>query len=388
MNEQDKISDFSNGCIPSDMLLRYIRGELSGFERNQVERHLATCEMCSDEYEGLISIQDPSKIKIIANKLNERIDEIVSTQKDKSIPLWGTYLKIAASIVLILGISSLVLFYATFKETPKHFMAENEIFDIAAPSPILESSKLIDKEAIGGIENQINKEKIAQGKSLEKKSEEGAKLEQPAMVKYIAPVVADSISQMVTNDEMIAEVKPEMIDTQKVADSEAVVMEEVVTTAYGVAKKAEARDVSGRNKLSNMEPVAGVAITKDRKNNSDYLNRKTLAIDLYDSQKYRNALSVFIKLKRDFPSNDSVIYYTALCNYQLKRYIESINEFKAIVGNPKSLLYSKAKWYYALSLKNEGRVNEAKSILMQIIEEDSTLKADANKELQSINPKE
>ncbi|PLX02063.1 MAG: hypothetical protein C0594_12295, partial [Marinilabiliales bacterium] len=40
-------------CVSTEMLLKYHRGELSNAEKHRVERHLLTCNACSDELEGI-----------------------------------------------------------------------------------------------------------------------------------------------------------------------------------------------------------------------------------------------------------------------------------------------------------------------------------------------
>ena len=74
MKEDNHISNHENGCITTDMLIKYIKGELSGLERNRIERHISSCEMCSDELDGLSIMENPEMVDEISQELNQRIE--------------------------------------------------------------------------------------------------------------------------------------------------------------------------------------------------------------------------------------------------------------------------------------------------------------------------
>ena len=69
MKENSNKFDINSGCIRQDILLKYLKGELSGKERNLVERHLLECEMCSDELEGLSNLLEPERVAELEREL-------------------------------------------------------------------------------------------------------------------------------------------------------------------------------------------------------------------------------------------------------------------------------------------------------------------------------
>lgn len=100
----------NQNCIPRSSLINYIEGKLSDREMNAIERHLSDCPMCSDEMEGLKILGNPREIEKIEQELNRTIDR--KSNSTKSI-LHLTPLKIAASLALLIGISSIIYFTST-----------------------------------------------------------------------------------------------------------------------------------------------------------------------------------------------------------------------------------------------------------------------------------
>ena len=61
--------------IAQEMLLRYVEDACSRTEMREIDRHLATCPMCSDAVEGLMLLSEPS---VAVANLNKRIDARVA----------------------------------------------------------------------------------------------------------------------------------------------------------------------------------------------------------------------------------------------------------------------------------------------------------------------
>ena len=72
-----KMSHLSNDQhISQDLLLRYVEDDCSRTEMRDIDRHLATCPMCSDAVEGLMLLSAPT---VVVDNLNKKIDEKVAT---------------------------------------------------------------------------------------------------------------------------------------------------------------------------------------------------------------------------------------------------------------------------------------------------------------------
>jgi hypothetical protein len=69
--------------ITQDLLLRYVEDDCSRTEMREIDRHLATCSMCSDAVEGLLLLSQPS---VAVAQLDKKIDAAIEEKKaEKSI---------------------------------------------------------------------------------------------------------------------------------------------------------------------------------------------------------------------------------------------------------------------------------------------------------------
>ncbi len=63
--------------LTQEQLLRYVEDDCSRLEMREIDRHLTTCEMCSDAVEGLMLLSEPS---VALDNLNTRIDKKIAEQ--------------------------------------------------------------------------------------------------------------------------------------------------------------------------------------------------------------------------------------------------------------------------------------------------------------------
>lgn len=376
MKTNGSISNINGGCISSDMLLKYVKGELSGLERNQIERHLTSCEMCSDELEGLSLLADPNAIVEIESNLNRGVDEdIIGAEKQK--PVWGFYLRIAASIILLVGVSSLI-YIRSFKDSQKKMTAENIAYDISKPSEIKDVPKA-ETNVIDGIA-KTKKQEFSQTEALKrmvqanKSQEERKELE----VKYVAPVVVDSVSvnEDVSNDEIAELVVADKLDTLSLTGGISVSEKQVATEAFAPVKASSAE----KKELLN----ASSKITIRGATSLNYNSRKGMALSQYLIGNYKLALSSFREIDNLHPGIDSIQFYISMSRYNLNQFKESVDGFKKLSQDSNGSFFSEAQWYYALSLIKLGKINKADSVLRSIIDTNPKYKADALKELEEI----
>jgi anti-sigma factor RsiW len=84
----NKATISSEQCLTEEQLLRYAEGAMTRDEERAVDRHIATCDMCSDAVEGamMISIQDFKKHSAgIGEKIDTAFDKNLN-QKPKNQP--------------------------------------------------------------------------------------------------------------------------------------------------------------------------------------------------------------------------------------------------------------------------------------------------------------
>lgn len=379
MKEDNNILNHNNECLTSDTLIKYIKGELSGMERNLVERHISSCEMCSDELEGLSIMQHPEKVEEISNELDRKIDSLTA-KPERKIPYLGFYARIAASIIVILGIST-IIYFTTFRKTPS-FVPNYALMDAKESISPQDSSNDMMQKDIAGEKKMENLELAQDGNSKEKRTLERENSKPKENVKYVAPVVVDSLK----SDEAIAEVKEDeissiVVDELVVAEAQQVASESIVQPTPVSSEKKSALAVGG---LARKEKVSTADKSIRAIFGMNYNKRKELAIRLFSKQKYKEALAALNELLNEYPTNDTTLFYTSMCNYHLNRFNETIGSISVLAKNKQSEFYNQAKWYYALALIGAERKEDAVTVLEQILLEDSPFKHEAKNKLQKL----
>ncbi len=376
MKQNNNISTNNEDCIPSDMLLKYVKGELSGLERNQIERHLATCEMCSDELEGLSIMEHPERIDEISLELNQRIDKLTA-KPEREIPYLGIYLRIAASIIFIIGVSTIAYFTAFRNESAimPHY-AEMEAMDIASPSPLQDSSNDVMFRSIAKADKMEN-----QSLGLKKETRKIDVAENDA--RYVAPVVVDSVK---SDDEVFGllddKISEEIVVAEiKTAEVNQFVAESIVQAAPASAERKSSLAVGG---VAKKMVSADIDKSKEEAENLSYTQSKENAIRLYFKNKYVEALAIFDAISRNHADNDTLAFYNSLCTFHLNRFDETIRSIGVLANNPNSVFYNQAKWYYAQALIGTDKKEDAIIILEQIVKENSTYRKEARKELEKL----
>jgi tetratricopeptide (TPR) repeat protein len=101
--------------ISQENLLRYVEDDCSRLEMREIDRHLATCPMCSDAVEGLMLLSEPSMAVAhvnkriddkVAEKINEKKVEIPFEQPILTVikrPFWQQRWAAAAAVLLLAG---------------------------------------------------------------------------------------------------------------------------------------------------------------------------------------------------------------------------------------------------------------------------------------------
>ncbi len=385
MKTNDNISNSNEGCISSDTLLKYIKGELSGLEKNRIERHLASCEMCSDELKGLLNMKDPKMIEQISLELNQKID-VLTAKPEREILYLGLYIRIAASIILTLGVST-VIYLATFRKSPA-LLPSYALMEVAqeVPSPPPPQGSSNDM-ALKSFEGETKMENLELAENREARVGRGkvkGNAKNDEAVKYVAPVIVDSI----VSDNAIDEVKEDVMANSEVTDEFIVVAasqaaaESIISPAPASADKKSSLAVGGQ---AIRELIVSANKSKDSAISPTYNALKKAAINRYSKRKYAEALATFNTISKDFPDKDTIVFYSSLCCYHLNRFNETIIKIAVFANNPKSVFYSQAKWYYSLALIGVDRTEEARVILEQIIRDDSSFKDKAKKELKKLN---
>ena len=90
---------------------------------------------------------------------------------------------------------------------------------------------------------------------------------------------------------------------------------------------------------------------------------RVTAIQLYNDKKYKEALESYNSVEN---LNNEDQFWMAMATFYSKEYISSENLFKDLMGTNELKYQDEVKWYYALSLLQNGKNKEAKQVLSQL----------------------
>ncbi len=378
-------------CPSHQVLQDYLDGKLSDKEKHLLEKHLIDCEMCSDELEGLSLLKEKDKLDIIVEDIKSR----TLRKQGKIIPLVHRYRIAAAAAILIILAALILILQLSTDRKQKPVIAENN--EIVAEK-IQKQEKETDESA-----GQASSDKgiISQEEKVVKKE-----IVKPEII-AIAPIEDESDVAVATDD--IEEITSGIIG-EKVAELEAVPSQELIITESAGAKSgtydsnkfiedkiavAEETEVTGRNEPSVNEinelkkvssgkdkNVASVTAQDVSKKSSKSLAEPTamdLALEKYNSQKYRSASKLYEEIISSDSINFKAIYYTALCQYELENYDNAVIYLDKVLSNHENPYYSKAEIKKAEILILQHKHPEAESLLQKIINSDGEYKPEAEK---------
>ena len=312
-----------NGCIPNQVLVAYLKGELSSKEAHLVERHVADCPMCADELEGLSLLANPEQIHTIENKLNKQIDKRLASpfihRANRT-----TWLRIAATLLLFIGVSSLVVWVSITNNRNDMFaegMYNNDELVALSHDPVTMLPRLRDL----GPDTTMHSTKML--KSIQSKEQGLIPTNQPR----------DTRPRLQT----------------KMADEQYRVMSDATPTF-----NAEASESAGAMPLSQAQVhskrAAGVAKTSD--------STPYFAKSYYQNGDYAKALSLFESLPQS-ENSDSVSIYMATCYFNLSDYTNAMAHALPYVSSSTDPNYYKAFGIVVKSLANQDRTVEAEGYI-------------------------
>lgn len=135
MSKNKKISNCSKS-YSDDYLLRYLNDELSDADSAILEDHLQECDVCSDHLDGLLMMEDPSEIAVVAADLNSIIDKKAKTKR-RVLGMEPSTFRAIAAIFLLLTISG------------TYIIIDN----------LIDNNKITELEGISNVEEEATQQK-------------------------------------------------------------------------------------------------------------------------------------------------------------------------------------------------------------------------------------
>lgn len=245
-------------CLSEDSLWRYIRGEASSEEIRQIEAHLADCDMCNDMLEGMQAFGVQSEFNASKKNLQKRF---LGKSYDKT--PWGKWIGIAASIIIVGGVSLVLML--------------NHEKDKLQEIPLAENNKapVTEKHESKSIISDSNSQKLISKTEIEKKTtafedtQEGPNVRQETE-QELSPQKQDGIDEAISGSE-----KPDSelddklkaaentIDTQSLfrldADQE---IPDMTVASGNTEQDTDGKDIAGGESIAGLEETEEQHITE------------------------------------------------------------------------------------------------------------------------------
>lgn len=202
MNKDLKHSIFEEtDCLSEQMLFDYIDKKLSPKENHAVEKHLLSCELCSDALEGLQITKDRKRIAAINQQVNERIAVVAGKEVATKLVRFNykIVVSIAASLLLLVG--GIFFFNMLNKQKEIAQVKPTSAMDESAPPPpvpVLSEETEPQQEAVDEADQIIEPKNEAEKKEANTADSYLARTQQQVQSKTDVPgtdkTIADEMS--------------------------------------------------------------------------------------------------------------------------------------------------------------------------------------------------
>jgi len=117
----------STNCLSEQTMFDYIDNKLTPKEQHRVEKHLLSCELCTDAMEGLQLLKNRNRINLLNEKINQLIVPAISEERKIISINYKLISSIAAGLLLLVG--GVFFFNNFFTEQ----MKENDVAELKQP---------------------------------------------------------------------------------------------------------------------------------------------------------------------------------------------------------------------------------------------------------------
>jgi hypothetical protein len=395
MSDNNLHNIFENtACISTNLMIDYLDGKLSEKEKNRVEVHIASCEMCRDEFEGLSLLEDRSKLPLIVAELDDKIDEKVVGSR-KKIPLFKNVYKIAAAIVILIAST---WFLSIYVESSKNNLDESMVSqameekqeeaplgEIEADSVVEQENKLIEKkeEKKPTVVDRVEASKSTLTKANEKQlviadketttEEEEIYMEEDISVNGYAASTSDKVivsenptieNQKVKKEQGLVQ---QNFKDKKIEDAKEEVDDEVVED-YAMLED-ERRDL----KTTRGQKRRNRLFKGKSKKRSEAVLSNTAAIDNFDQamaeynkRDYKQAVELFKKSLGTHTNTDEVHFYLAKSYTNIDDTENALFNYNKVIAIVESPYYQEALWNKAQLLMEMNKSKSAINSLNQL----------------------
>jgi hypothetical protein len=369
MSDNNLHKIFANtACVSTEMMMDYLDGKLSEKEKNKVEVHIASCEMCRDEFEGLSLLEDKSKLAAIIIELDQKVDDRLNTG-GKKIPLFRNFYRIAAAIVILITSAWFISLYVDSSVSNMDESVVSQAMEEKTEADdgfVLDEEPKVEEQQEAIIERE--QEKKENNKDLNSKSITQKETDLAGTKEELKTAITEKSDELGKRELMEEEIP---VEEYSASINEKLLVEKDKTKASGNAqdeKKVVSKEVTedqldDLREEENEEIVADYAVAEDKK-----LDRKATRGDNRRSRLFKGKES---KKKSEAPVMSNTLatdnFDQAMAKYNERDYKQAVELFKKsldVHSNSDEVHFYLAKSYANLNDTENALVNYNKVIAM------------------------
>jgi tetratricopeptide (TPR) repeat protein len=393
MSRQKRDKDlFPNGMISEEAMLAYLQNSLSAEEMQQFEKLLKDDPFAQEALEGLQAAQNvPSVTKSIAT-VKKNVREKTGAKEGKVIQLhWSNYAWAAVVFGLLIGIGFLMVNYmgnktdAIAQNTEKTLDAETKLLEGKEEAPRFESatadSMPIEQQTVTVTTDSVSY-RVTNAEALTGKDNSGTfstKVQEDVLSKPIAATGAAKQEEQKATAPVVAQ--NNQAGVKSVPAKNAAVGNEEASLKEGESKNLETVVVSSYKKEAKKDKNAGTAAASDAnaaaKNNEADV---TEAMKNFNAGDYEKSGQQFSTVLKKEPNNADALYFGGISDYINNTNAKGEKNFDKLLKSG-SRYAEGSKWYKANILIQKGKTTEAKKLLNDLANSNSSYKERAVKKL-------
>ncbi len=383
MTDLNKIFTKST-CLSNIEMNYYLSGDLSVQGKRKVELHIADCQMCSDELEGLSYLENKNNLTSIVSTINTYIDK--KTKSLLILPKKTNFKKIfalAASIALLLSIGWLIkdIGFSSSKEIAQNIIPSNEnVVNKKELNTIsedkrneVEINETSDSKIVNNIEdNDVTAENLQYDSDSQQIIENETEKED----------ILEEDNEIYKTEDVITEVSDEESGLEENLGSSNTSDKELISENKKI-KKETVENQKEKNE-SVFAPGKSRGINKNKNSKVVVNSLRERGILSFKVKSYKEATDDFEKYLIGNRKDYEIIYKAGVAYYHQKRYNVALNKFNKIIKGDFNKFVEGAEWYKSLTLLKQGRKEDALKLLKEIAYGHSDFKKQASDKIKEI----
>lgn len=379
-----------NGVITDQAILAYLKGELSPHDTAEFDKLLAADPFAREALEGL-QIANAQKLKASFSELSHKIQEksgSAKAEKKTSFTLFFRYAAVAALVAVFIGVAFLTTNY--FNEQAQKLALKEEATTQEA-APLLQEADSQVQLAEAPITDTLSTEMLAE-QSADISSINDSATQGIASNAETSQQVATKASSIAASPTMPPSPSPatKQVAAKPIAkEQETKQVKEATKQSNAIQTKTTQSAVSNTPKTnSQADAITGDAATaaihaaekKTEEKNDKLSESMEDAMESFNNRDYKDAAKKFNKIASKDPSNLDAIYFEGISQFINGDNNKALKNFDKLLSNG-AKHSDGSKWYKAQILLKKGKKEDAKKLLNDLKEGNSSFKDRAIKKL-------